>query len=402
MDYETFVNGIVSVNKSVTHAKKLYAAECAPDFNFLEIIKPDERRISSILAWLLNPNASHGQGVIFLNLFFKIISKKWAARSPKTVSVRREAYINQRYIDIVVQEKEWVIAVENKSNGAVDLKNQVSDYIQFIKKINDDNYCLVYLSLDGRDPKDHSIKQECMLEECSSGHLIMIGVIQLIPWLRECRSLCRALNINCTLLDIEKYLDKNFGNGGLDMAEQMRVVEYVIENEERVAAAMDVASSVDAIKNKLAFVLIDKLKQKLGDEYIVNIENKPGEENFSWNIKLRAAHTFRLCFQFDFKNYRNFGYGIVKENAVQETHPELREILTKEFNDSGDCSPVTLKCWYWVKVACPDYGIFQADRDWTNKAASWEEIASRENIMANKMAELAKRVERILAVNNLL
>src|SRR5437762_477168 len=41
----------------------------APSFRVLSLLSPDENRLSDIIAELLDPHGSHGQGTAFLTLF---------------------------------------------------------------------------------------------------------------------------------------------------------------------------------------------------------------------------------------------------------------------------------------------------------------------------------------------
>src|ERR1017187_2863553 len=45
------------------------AANEAPTFRALSVLSPDENRLSDIIAELLSPRGSHGQGATFLTLF---------------------------------------------------------------------------------------------------------------------------------------------------------------------------------------------------------------------------------------------------------------------------------------------------------------------------------------------
>ncbi len=43
----------------------------ATGFNVFDFIDPDENKLSDVLAWLLDPKGSHGQGDVFLLLLFE-------------------------------------------------------------------------------------------------------------------------------------------------------------------------------------------------------------------------------------------------------------------------------------------------------------------------------------------
>jgi hypothetical protein len=43
----------------------------ATGFNVFDFIDPDENKLSDVLAWLLDPKGSHGQGDVFLPQLFE-------------------------------------------------------------------------------------------------------------------------------------------------------------------------------------------------------------------------------------------------------------------------------------------------------------------------------------------
>ena len=59
-----------------------FAPKLAPLFNSFKFIRPDELKLSEILAMLLNPNVDHAQADLFLELFFSVRVLK-VAKWPK-------------------------------------------------------------------------------------------------------------------------------------------------------------------------------------------------------------------------------------------------------------------------------------------------------------------------------
>lgn len=83
-------------------AKELYHERLAPDFNPFDFIEPNEIRLSRILAWLLNPRTSHGQGGRFLDAFLARLGIPWERGSYDNMIVTPEGPANGRRIDILV------------------------------------------------------------------------------------------------------------------------------------------------------------------------------------------------------------------------------------------------------------------------------------------------------------
>lgn len=70
---ENKLNSFFSLLKTkvefVDKVKRNYSRTLASDFNSLDFWKVGENKVSEILTFFLNPNASHGQGDVFLKLF---------------------------------------------------------------------------------------------------------------------------------------------------------------------------------------------------------------------------------------------------------------------------------------------------------------------------------------------
>ncbi|MBN1925704.1 MAG: PD-(D/E)XK nuclease family protein [Prolixibacteraceae bacterium] len=94
------------------------------DFNIFRLFSMKETLHSLFLGNLLNPNAAHGQGNIFLNSFLKQIGVENAELGRWIVTVER------RRVDILLRRKNpySVIIIENKSNDAGDQPNQLYRY----------------------------------------------------------------------------------------------------------------------------------------------------------------------------------------------------------------------------------------------------------------------------------
>lgn len=143
-------------------------------FNPLKYFKINETLHSQMLADLLNPNSTHGQGRLFLNLFLK----KLEIINPESGNWKITAEIGR--IDVLlVRERDphSVIVIENKSNNAVDQNNQLYRYwyqeiyvpnknIAFAKKetyedaIIKSRYKIIYLPPDdSKMPQEFSLKK---------------------------------------------------------------------------------------------------------------------------------------------------------------------------------------------------------------------------------------------------
>lgn len=113
---------------------------------------------SNILAWLLNPEESHGLGDAFLRDFVRQVFDK---ELPKyfSVNVKRESQDGDDRPDIVVEGNNWWLIIENKIDS-IEQENQTKRYADRWRKkgINGENVFLAFLSPSGWLPESLDFK----------------------------------------------------------------------------------------------------------------------------------------------------------------------------------------------------------------------------------------------------
>src|SRR4051812_36234492 len=119
MPVDTLLHSLTTHRIAFAAAQRLYAQRLAPDFNVFDFIAPDELRLSAILAWLLDPAGSHGQGALFLAEFLREIGLPWLDEDLALARVAVEAGTDVgRRIDVLVRLPGAVLAIENKPFAA--------------------------------------------------------------------------------------------------------------------------------------------------------------------------------------------------------------------------------------------------------------------------------------------
>lgn len=139
-------------------------------FNVLGLSTSEVRLHSAFLAELLNPNGDHGLGDKFLQAFIQdIINKRkesfhFDTKSSKINVEYPIGEVSQNYdrggrLDLLIQdENNQTIVIENKIYAA-DQTLQLYRYNRYVLeglKLKDDQYILLYLTLDGSQPTDTS------------------------------------------------------------------------------------------------------------------------------------------------------------------------------------------------------------------------------------------------------
>lgn len=145
---------------SATQALKLLQKYVAreDEFNIFKVLKTDnyEIRHSNFLAWLFNPNETHGLGTQFIKKFFEKIKNYNITNNitnPKesipenldfdNIKVKRE-YKN---IDIFIESTNFVCVIENKY-GTGEHNEQCERYKEIAEEYANKNKIYIYLDLD--------------------------------------------------------------------------------------------------------------------------------------------------------------------------------------------------------------------------------------------------------------
>jgi len=104
----------------------------APRFSAFALFAPNEPTLSRVLADLLNPRGSHGQGPLFLNSFFRALEMPGLSiGSGARVSCEVATHEGRR-IDILIETRDAIVAIENKP-FARQQDNQLQDYLAFTR-----------------------------------------------------------------------------------------------------------------------------------------------------------------------------------------------------------------------------------------------------------------------------
>ncbi|PCI23213.1 MAG: hypothetical protein COB67_12975 [SAR324 cluster bacterium] len=196
------------------HFKKIADREIASNFNCFNFIQPNELKLSSIIADLLNPDGTHGQKDLFLRLFFDLLPESVAEICRQIPACNWQVDIEfsthkGRRIDLLIQANgpsKFVIAIENKP-WAIEQENQLKDYAEFIDKLCKDRNILIYLA--GRDEEPKSLDEHLRNALKEQGRFELLNFNpHLINWLQACRQQCQADKVRWFLKDFSEYICK--------------------------------------------------------------------------------------------------------------------------------------------------------------------------------------------------
>lgn len=207
-------------------------------FNVLDYLRTDELGLSKIIADLLDPSATHGQGTLFLELFFSVFSEyvdfgKCLALDPSHISVVVEKEITQQrridvYVQIVNKNSAYALAIENKP-FAGDQPGQVHDYLRYLQERIGKHFSLIYLSPQGEGPTEESVPLRDLKAKWADRFRILpyagvaeallddhfeqfrISQCSLIDWLQACRRDCDVDRFRWFLGDVADFCHREFG-----------------------------------------------------------------------------------------------------------------------------------------------------------------------------------------------
>ena len=220
-EYRRRLSGFYPVLNQILHSHREATRRLdhflSTGFNVFNVIRPNENRLSEIIADLLDPFGSHGQDRKFLDVFLQRIKPhtldSLLKQQPSSVTCEsRTVYIerSQRRIDILVAFENFGLGIENKP-WTVDQKRQLQDYIDNLQMNFQDKFCLVYLTRDGGDPSEDSIRYDRKEELLKKRQLICISYSDdILKWIDECCRLCESDKFRWFLRDFMDYIIDNF------------------------------------------------------------------------------------------------------------------------------------------------------------------------------------------------
>jgi hypothetical protein len=392
---------------TATHRYKAASRDrLAPDFNVLRFLRDDENGLSNILADLLDPRGSHGQGGIFLMRFAAQIVPDWNVSESDcaAATIETEHRTNlignaRRRIDILVCfGKQAILGIENKLWDAPDQERQVSDYIDHLKAKRQlemiAGHRLLYLARrPGSHPSEHSIDATALnrINGKEDHSLDCIDASHLLPWLSDCIGACKSERVRFFLGEFANYIQTDL-LGARDMDEQQLIVEYAVQDARSIANALQVAAAGEAIRKKVLGIFTERLQARLTLPigWVVDHTEKPGSAD-TVRIRSSGMSKYGLVIQFsdDSKHYAFIGIAALEsaDSNLDDVRDALVEALGK--------SPYKDAEWpWWASLNLPH---------WRSRSDAMASVcmASSENLV-DRAAKKAMEILDVLKHNSLL
>ena len=257
-------------------------------FNALDYLRTDELGLSQVIADLLDPDGSHGQGSRFLALLGDLVGPD---RWPADRTVRYDAYRvdvkPERWtdrggrLDISVElqlpgHEPSCLAIENKPYSA-DGDAQIVDYLSFLRRRYRERFLLIYLPGHGGMPSQHALPGDACrdglaimpychreaADECEDTLQLHLP-FSLADWLQGCQKICEAARVRWFLCEVERFCNKTFGGNEMTTGEQKAVRDFILESDDNVLTAIAVCEAWPKTKDDVIGRFLERLRDRVG------------------------------------------------------------------------------------------------------------------------------------------
>ena len=292
MEYERFFGELTArLNGARALAREL-DRELAPRFNAFDYLRDDELGLSRVIADLLDPLASHGQGTLFLQTLLGLEGVRDARHWPdldghgvRVVVQRERAISHRRRIDILIEiavadKQRYCLAIENKPYAA-DQENQVRDYLEWLEKEYPKRFFLIYIPPTGERPSETSIRRT-ELDKRTDGFAIMPYCAgseertnedalrmahSFVDWLQECRRNCEADRLRLFLRELEIYCKRTFGDQTMTTdIEKKAAYDFMLSRPEHLTTGLAVAESWPEVRDDVCEKFLKRLCSQIERE----------------------------------------------------------------------------------------------------------------------------------------
>lgn len=312
---------------------EIYREKLILDFNPLDFLSWNENKVSEIIAFFLNPHASHAQGDLYLQLFIDYfdLSFQYSDVSKVRVNVEENTESNRR-VDIVISYDNYkrAIGIENKIYPwTKDQPLQVEAYVDHLKRFcKTGDYHLLYLSPRAKILDNYSAGENYE-EMLADGKLKLINYEEhLIDLVHRFALETDNDRLRHFIKDFELKLRNNYI--GIDMNEENDLVHYIEANEDNIKTAFSVSRNLNAVKKSLTNDFYEQMKELALD---LNLQYSEQHNHFV------LPNFSKLYAKFNFES-RGLIYGLVKTPEFYNSYPEkffvadIASVLNNRFSTS--------------------------------------------------------------------
>lgn len=284
-NYKIFFENVCLINKkyNLINSKK-------EDFNIFSILRNEYDEVNLHSKFIVELLKNKNYGKKFIEIFLEKLEIQVFNYENINVFSEYSKGINGR-IDILLEfskgKEKKAIIIENKIY-AEDQIGQLNRYYYSMinKNYSNDELEIVYLTLDGSEPNEESIKG--LTKEEKEKIIIISYKENIIEWIDVCiKEVAEVPIIRETLIQYKNLLKKITGKEERKLINEIE--ELVLSNNEYLKMIYKIDDVLREIKIDLQFKFWKKLEEKLNEIAVkrkMSLENKLEFPNFQYSIDL--------------------------------------------------------------------------------------------------------------------
>lgn len=351
----------------------------ADRFNPFRFFRKDELGLSAILAFLLDPKETHGQGDLFLNSFLeKLNLHHFLAYDQVDVIVEKTTENNRRH-DIFIRgilndKTQWVLSIENKLNWAKDQDKQIEDYLaDLISYEVGNNYFILYLPVNYCNPSKDSIDEKEWEHKVESGNAKVWDQNIVIDWLNNVEITNRE--VKSFIKFFVKHLKERVMGENKDYS---LLVNEMAKETNILNLALDIIRSKDEFLKIIASEFKSNLKGNPPDWIKSHWEICNNESETEALVIINTKNNLGIKILFNTGDYQNLYWGIYNVSSNQNIE-KVREILSIDLSGEFKKNSKNSYWLYW---------------DWID--SSWEKLPTKEfsNEVWTKIKPIAESITK--------
>lgn len=342
---------ILSLSRTIQRYEESLAQAQGTHFNIFEILHIghyEVRTHSPIIAELLNPAGTHGQGCAFLKKFLRLLNIGDQEFDVNSASVRPEVSVGTYgRIDIAITDgPKRRIYIENKIYAGL-REQQLEDY-----QAHDPDAWIVLLTLDGDEPINTNLTAVPKLKRISYK-------TNILTWLEECRK--EATTAPTVRESISQYIHliKRLTNQNPNSYMNSELSKTILANKENLLAYFALCNAKEHIQKELLDWVTKEL-QEIAKELGLKMSTedpmeKWGKFVFSHPDLEQANITIGLQFDRNGLQDLDAGFAYIDHNKGSPSKDRLRAKL----NEARKCTIQQTNWW-------PAFFTWSEYRNWTD------------------------------------
>ncbi|MDQ8207010.1 PD-(D/E)XK nuclease family protein [Coraliomargarita sp. SDUM461003] len=342
---------LLQLTQTICHYEAELERETGGNFNLMQILGVGHYEVkthSPILAELLNPKGSHGQGAAFLDLFIDQLEitdfDTTTARVDQEYHIGPVTKTSGGRIDILLRDaKGGCIMIENKIY-AEEQQNQILRYHNAFKEGH-----ILFLTLDGSPPVSIAKTHPDKLQSIAYA-------THIIDWLEACRK--EATTVPTVRESITQYIHliKALTNQNTNSRMSQKITAAALQNPESLQAFFAVRNAESDVKRDILNTFREKLTL-LAEKHKLHLSGP--EDDFGAVYSSASFHSDNwptplcICFEFQGSNFSNLIFGLSDQGKLEQA---VRNTFRESFNKTYGNSKQT---GYW-----PAWNYWSRHRNW--------------------------------------